>query len=369
MRMTLGVMGLVAVSGMALGQTNGSLLVTDSNNDRILQLNQDGTTTTLVDFTTLGFGNVRLAEFEFGPNGKWYVTSGANAGQLDAINAIFEIDNLFGTPTVRILDQGALTGGTTANPLQNPIAIEWDAQSQQLLTINNPGGPNVFVPEFNGVFGTTLAGQTTIRFQEPANAPTLPRPTYINGADMTRDRFSTDFFIAAVDGGVESRTRPPASVQSSVIWRYNTSNDTPEILVDLARVNTGLPEIISFVQGIAQGPGNTLFITDAVNNAVYRINLDSNGDFASIVQIVSGFDTFNPATGFAGGGDIVYNQFTGKLNFIGANDDEIWEVNTDGTGLRLLASGINARGLFVIPTPGVAAVAGLGALVATRRRR
>ena len=74
------------------------------------------------------------------------------------------------------------------------------------------------------------------------------------------------------------------------------------------------------------------------------------------------------ATGFDGAQDIVYNQYTGKLVFSDFVQQRIYQMNLDGSGLEVLAEGVNARGLTVVPAPGSLLALG-GCMLASYRRR
>ena len=145
---------------------------------------------------------------------------------------------------------------------------------------------------------------------------------------------------------------------------------TEELIVDLGNTAvTGLSEALGQPNSVETVPGlNAVFVTanDFVNDIgfIYRVDLDNQGDFAGITEVLSG--QFFP-------GDLTYNKFTGKFLFgdrrvsTGGN---IYEVNIDGTGLNSILNGFIPGGIdVVVPAPGSLALLGLGGLVAARRRR
>lgn len=338
---------LAAVAGStgAFAQAPGDILFTDEFTDSVNLINSPGVWTPLVTFND---PNVRLAQLT--SVGKtWYVANGPKPVQDPSTGGIFQIDDLFGSPSVSTLASG--------DPLQNPIGLRYSKQTKQLITVNHVDGA-INQPAFEGILAIDPSnGNVTKVFEEQGGGP----PTYKDGYRLTPDANSNDFFITCVNGGVYDGG-PGDMNKGSCIWRLsidpNSLQGTVSLLADLSGVTN---DPLTFVRGITSVPGsNDLYIGDGATQAIYRMTLDNNGDYSSISAI---------ATGLNDPWEIVYNPYTKKLVYGEQDISTISQMNLDGSNIELLAKGVGARGIAIVPTPGGAVLLSIAGLVGARRRR
>lgn len=324
---------LMVLAGTACAQNNGDIIFTDETLDAVRMIS-GGTVSTLYQFNT----DVRLAGIDR-VGSDFYVASGFPADPTDSY--IFKISDLFGAPTSSILDAGY--------PIQNPIGLKYDPFTNGLLTVNNPGyDPNID-PRFEGILSTTLGGVTSVVFVEPPLSD--PNPKYRAGADLTPDPFSNDFFVTSNNGGVDD---PGGFIDSeaSTLWRLNPTSGSMDLVADLSNTAWGT---LSHVRGITTLPDGDIVFTDRNSGGIFRMAPDGTG--LSLIAMAT-----TP-------GRIEYNPYTGALVFGEADLDQISQINVDGTGYTVLATGVEPRGLYIIPAPSAIALLGLGGLAAIRRRR
>jgi hypothetical protein len=334
-------LSLLAGAPGALGQAPGDILFTDEFTDSVNLINSPGVWTPLVTFDD---PDVRLAQITNRGN-RWYVANGPKAVQDPSTGSIVQIDDLFGSPIVSTLASG--------DPLQNPIGLKYDRVSKRLLAVNHIDG-DIDQPAFEGILSINPnTGGVTELFEESGGG----NPTYKDGYRLTADPNSDDFFVTAVNGGAFNGG-PGDMNLGSCIWRLDVGTGSVSLLADLSTVDGGP---LTFVRGITAVPGTSdLYIGDGSTQAIYRISLDGNGDFSSIAAI---------ATGLADPWEIIYNPYTNKLVYGEEDISTISQMNLDGSGIELLATGVGARGLAIVPTPGGAAILALAGLVGFRRRR
>ena len=333
---------LSALAGLATSASaafqNGDLIYTDALSNTV-NINSGGSNSNLYTFAG---SDVRLAGITRA-NGRWYINSGFASPSDPSEGAIFELKKLFGATQQSTL--------ASSDPILNPIGIAYHRASDRLLSVNNPGpGSNVN----EGILGTrTGDGNIILTYEED---PSQPRPRYQAGSRLVRDTSDANvFYVMSVNGG--ELDGPGNEGKGSAIFRLDVDgagNGTVSLVADLSFTSFGN---ITFVRGIATD-GQSFFFGDNQTNAIY--SLDVSGDLTTLQQIVTGVTRPN---------DIIYNPYTNKIIWSDNFDEAIYQVNTDGTGFETLATGVNARGLYVIPTPGAVTLLGLAGLAAVRRRR
>lgn len=348
MKMSIFAIALCGLAGGAVAQVDGTIVYTDEVTDAVYQLDGVNTSTQLISFAPDN-------EFRLGGllnvGGTFYVSNGPSVTSTTPSAEIRRLDNLFGGgATSTVLSSGA--------PLFNPIGLAWDATNGQILAANNPTAmpiPTGYVRGITGLNLTTLASDVIAEAVNPIQNGEFSRPIRL-AKEANRD----SFVIADGEGSLFNGP----NTQGSVLWRMSdvTSNSANiDVLVDLGDTSvTGLGVVLEEIRGVTS-VGNSLFITEAVStDAIYRVDLDVNGDFQSITQIASGFQAAQ---------EIVHNRYTDKLVFSDALAQRVYQMDLDGSNLEVLMEGVNARGIAIVPTPASAALLGLGGLVATRRRR
>lgn len=362
---------LLATTGVASAQftSPGDILFTTENGGSIRNISGFAPGGSLTLWTATEFADTELAGIDLGPNGNFYVADGRNPiPGPDIVNSgIIEVTDLFGTPSSSYITRG--------NPLQRPIGLKYDATTDRLLTISNPGTTNPpLAPRIDGIFSVSTDGSTVDSVFLESSADPLPR--FQAGTYLTPDPNSNDWWAASVNGGVDTGVSPnnPASTISRVRYNGGSNDYTVESspsTIDLSASATGAAVTYNNIRGIAALPGDNggtdLYFTDSGTNAVVLLELDAFDNLISLSEI---------ATGFAGISTMEYNPFTGQLVFV---DDDItddsmrvWSINLDGTGLTLLHDtepDQEIRGLYIIPAPGTMALLGLTGLAAVRRRR
>jgi MYXO-CTERM domain-containing protein len=342
------IVALVVASGAvsaAFGQAPGDIIFTDELSDTINHLTAPGVWTPLVTFND---PSVRLAQITNIGN-RWYVANGPRPVDDPSNASIFQIDNLFGVPSVSTLASG--------EPLQNPIGLKYHKATGQLITVQHVDSP-INQPKKEGIFAIDpSSGAITEVFAQQNGA----KPIYRDGYRLIADPNSDDFFVTCVNGGIFDGG-PGQFNKGSTIWRLsidpNTLEGTVSLLVDLSNV---LADPLTFVRGITAIPGTSdLYIGDGFTQGIYKVSLDGSGDFSTISQIAAGIQ--DPW-------EIVYNPYTNKLVYGEQDISTISQMNLDGSGIELLATGVGARGIAIVPTPGGVALLTLAGLVSIRRRR
>lgn len=184
----------------------------------------------------------------------------------------------------------------------------------------------------------------------------------------------TEWMYSGAEGEFIELTNVGTSAIDLTGWSYDDDSRIPGVL-DLSSagvVQAGqsilLVEATAAAFRAAWNLDSSIVIIDQYTNNLGRadeINIfDNNGD---LVDRLTFGDTVFPGT--------IRTQNTSGWTtpgFLGLNDVTGWFFSTLGDlqGSYFSANGdLGNPGVYVIPTPGAAALMGLGALVATRRRR
>jgi len=350
---------LALSAGAAFGGfSNGDIVFTDAPDDaiRVIRAGSNLLETLYVadpmDGPGIRFGDITRVD------GRFYVNSGVPDADAGIPGRLIRIDSLFGASPMAA---DLATGGF----LQNPIGIAFNRRSDQFLSINNTGQtPMQMAPDFDGIIGVSRAdGTQTFRFDEVAGLPGL---NYQAGNSIAQraDRANA-YLVTSINGGfISDNPGVGDDVETSIVYnvRVNASGDVSlNPFFDFKDTPFG---DLTFVRGVttAIGDDDTLdvYVTDRSTDAIYRIDTDADGNATGLSLILDGL--MNP-------GKIVYDRFTDTLVFGEIENDSISRVNLDGTGLTVLATGVDPRGFYIVPAPGAAALLGLGGLAAIRRRR
>ncbi len=357
LRMLTGTLVLVGLAGMAQARPNGDVIFALENqtgDDTIGVWDSGvGTTSTIATFAS----PVRLGGLLLAPDGNLYAADGPFLIQQDSTGRVMRIQNpLSGAPIIDNLSFG--------NTLSNPIGLAWHGATNGVVVGNNPGGdqfPNNRVDGF--IHLSTPGGTQTTLFAE-GSFPPVPRPGFTASSYLTDDpRGTGDFLVTAINGGAG----PAGDGEGSQIYRLTVNNDLSSslsLVVDLSNpAVTGLPAGLRFVAGITAKPGtNEVYVTDRTSSTIYKVLMNNDGTFNSIVPVISSGVPFAEV--------IVYDPFNNKL--VVDTTDGIKRLNLDGSGLETIvtfAPGTHARGLAIVPAPGSALGLGLLGVLAGRRRR
>ncbi|PHQ79757.1 MAG: hypothetical protein COB69_07290 [Phycisphaera sp.] len=380
---------MLAIAGTATtasAQGLGDILFTtnDTNggSDTIQLLDYSNLTpSTLVTFAPGPISTNRLlGGIAQGPTGEFYFANSPLPPQNPSTASIIQVDNMFnpGLRTVSTL--------VASDPVQNVEGMAYDSVTNNLLFANNPGSFQGLPLREEGILGVDLSNPTNISVVVAEPSFNDPRPRD-NAYNVVRsDRLRTgNFYIGAANGGIDDdpTLQPGQDREASVISRLVMNNPAdPTVvsytpLIDLSASITGLDRTLSLIRGIASADNGNLYIVEERTRSLYEIQLDSNGDYVSISKILDldvELDSAN--TGIRHQPySIIFNEFTGKLNYIERNidsgnfDGRIVEVNLDGTGRTVLLDNVDASSLFAVPAPSALALLGLGGLAASRRRR
>ncbi len=288
-------------------------------------------------------------------DGSWYINSDNVPVANPSVAQIFRLDNLFGATVENTV--------YSSNPLQRPIGLDYHRKSDTLIAINNPPMSQSLPVEFDGIIGVARDGSNAgFIYDEDVGGGT--NPSYRAGDRITKDPFDRDtFYVTAVNGGAGDNGTGGDTDRPSQIYRLNMNNDGTGSISLLVDFTSTTPGPLTFVRGITSAVGMDglvdLYVTDSFADAIYRVDLDANGDFADVTLIASLEDP----------GEIQYNKYNNKLIFGQIQADVVAQMNLDGTGYEVLVNGVSPRGIWIVPTPGGAALIGLAGLCALRRRR
>ncbi|MEM8756802.1 MAG: hypothetical protein AAGF47_03365 [Planctomycetota bacterium] len=371
MTRTMTALALAALAGTATAQAPGDLLFIssfqDATADEINLLSaSSGSVTNLVTFDPGTEDVERWGALTLGLNGEFFASNSPLPAQDPSTAEIVRIDGLLsGAPT--------LTNFSVSNPAQVVNGMAVDPFTGSLLVSNNPPSNPPVGTASEGLLAYDLANPSSNNLLVAADAAG-PTPRFqAFGGGLTPGSNQGEFFFGTLNGGVE--TDPNAvNGQASTIGRLtlndagDPTNNTADLIFDGSTAFTGLDEVLSQLRGIDQLPNGNLVVAELNTQTIYEIALDGNGDFAGITELYSQAGTDLAPQG------VIYNEFTGQLNFIERNRttglDEILAINLDGSGLEVLGSGLLRTGsLIAIPAPASAALLGLGGLAAARRRR
>lgn len=354
LRLIASALVVVGFAGMAQARPNGDVIFALEAIPGIDTLgvwnSGSGTTSTIATFAD----PVRLGGILLAPDGNLYVSDGPSPIQTNSTGRIMRVANpLSGAPVITDL--------TFGNTISNPIGLAWHPSTNGVIAANNPGGdqfPNNRVDGFIHV--STPGGVQTTLYNEGPFPP--PRPGFSASAYIANDpRGTGDYLVNAIEGGAG----PGGQGEGSQIYRMNVAANLTtslSLVVDLSNpAVTGLPGPLTVVNGITSRPGtNEVYVTSRTANAIYKVLLNNDGSFNSIVPFVT--------TGVPAVEVIVFDPFNNK--FVFDTSDGIKRVNLDGTGLETIVAGVHARGLAIVPAPSSMLGLGvLGALAARRRRR
>ncbi|MEL6496906.1 MAG: hypothetical protein AAF937_04595 [Planctomycetota bacterium] len=369
---------VLAFAGSASAQfAPGSLLFIsddrDGGADSVNALDYNSlSVTNLFNFAAGGQDVARHGGLAQGPDGEFYVGN-SPLPNLDPSTASLErLDGLFSGAPVQ-------STAVSAPSLQNTTGVIYDSFTDSLLVLNNPGSAFPVPREFEGLQSYDRATGAYDGLVVPEDFA-MPGIGAVGGGLVAAGSNPGEYFFGSINGGVGFDPTLPGdgSRTASVIARTqlndpaNPLDDTTEVLVDLTPADSGADEFLGLLRGLAVLPNGNIAFLEGNSSRIWEVVLDGNGDFDSLNIIFDG-------DGIAGddralGSGIIYNQFTDKLNYIENTDTlgvfNIVEINTDGTGRTILASGLtNVNSLVAIPAPASAALLGLGGLAAARRRR
>jgi hypothetical protein len=343
-------------AGSAAHAQFGDIIFTNELTDSIDYIADPGgsnTLSTLYTFTGVGadFRPGRIIQL---PGGD-YVVSNQPLPVLDPSTASLErVTDLFGVPSHATI--------ASSDPIQNPNSLVYRADTNQVLTVNNPGSAFNLPLRFEGILGVDPdTGVITEIFEyDPFDDP--PRPRYQAGGALGEDPFSDMYYNVSRNGGEYFTGQPGDENQGSQIYMFDAVAGTVDLAVDLSFVAA---DPITTVAGMVVLPGDNagwrdVFISDLETTTIYKLRFDDTNTFVDISTVLDGLT--NPS-------GLSYNPFLDKLVWASPTSEEVWQANLDGTGLEMIASGVLARGFEFIPAPSSVGLLGLGGILALRRRR
>ncbi|MEM7754243.1 MAG: hypothetical protein AAF297_01255 [Planctomycetota bacterium] len=303
----------------------------------------------------------RLLDLEIGPDHSLLIGSGPAPVGDPSLGRIIRVDDVFGANSVSTITQG--------DPVQNPTGLIYDPAADRIFAVNNPGSqPALPAPRiFETVLEIAPDGSSV---QDVLNQPNpIDFPAFNAGGDIELDPQNPgSYVVSAIEGGeFPYRTN---GQRGSALIRINPDGFgafDQEVIVDLSDTSeTGLSEAVGRTVGFAYSDDNTIFVSsfdfDDNTGTIYRVDLDNNGDFVSITDIMPGETVFAEY--------MEYNPFSDSIVFSSRFFPGVFEIGLDGSGLRNIYDGGFTRGLTVfVPTPATAALLAGAGLIGFRRRR
>lgn len=344
---------LAASAGAAAGLSTGDIVFVDGAGDRIMAATSSGVQT-LLTFDDPTGDQVRLGGIQR-VQGRFYVSSGFAFPTVPSQGRVYEIKRLFASPESSVIAQ--------SNPLENIGSMAHHRASGRLLIVNNTAQSAMQPIENDGVIGVRLTdGDVMISYDEDVGSTQAPR--YQAGADIVRDPFNPDrFYVSAINGGALQGAGDEN--KGSAIYQLDVDASGAATATLFHDFSFGSPfGPLTFVRGLDIALGNDglkdFYFTDRTTNAIYKADTDASGDIVSISMVMN--QLANP-------GSLIYNPWTDKLVFSTIDDQSLNQINTDGSGHEVLATGVNPRGYYIIPAPAASTLLAISALAAMRRRR
>lgn len=335
------------------GYNAGDIVFVDGANDAV-RIHSGGALHDLYTFDDPTGDQVRLGGIQR-VQGRFYVSSGFAFPMVPSQGRVHEIKRLFASPESSVIAQ--------SNPLENIGSMAHHRPSGRLLIINNTAQSQMQPIENDGVLGVrTTDGDVMISFDEDIGSTESPR--YQAGADIVADPFNKNrFYVTCVNGGALQGAGDDN--KGSAIYQLDvdpTGAATATLFHDFSFGSPFGP--LNFVRGIDIVIGDDglmdFYFTDRPTNAIYKADLDDTGDVVSISMVMN--QLANP-------GSLDYNPYTNKLVFSTIDDQSLNQINLDGTGFEVLATGVNPRGYYFVPAPAASTLLALSSLAAMRRRR
>lgn len=335
--------------------------------------------------------DVRLADISTGANGEFLLTHGQAIGfptgsppQTQGVGAVLRLQNIQGVASAVGVSSGGL--------INNPIGVAYDSTTNSAVMVLNPGTDNNLTPYSEGIVNANyLSGAQTQIFDELPGLAN-PRPRYQAAAYIQPDPrgLARTFLVGSQQGGLNAPVGNNAGGPQLYRLNYDATLTTSTMsrIVDFTNpAETGIAEdfvdgTLDFftnggILGIAVVPGSDSIYVAMRHYGIWKVNLTAAGAYDisnPMTQILDPFDLVSPGD-YALIGAMDYDPYANKLVFGLDNGNGVsnlaglWEVNLDGSGANRLVADVVVRGIDFIPAPGAAALLGLGALVAGRRRR
>jgi PKD repeat protein/uncharacterized protein YjiK len=218
-------------------------------------------------------------------------------------------------------DAAGITYLDSSNTL---LVADSEVNEMQIFT-----GDNLFEMTLHGVLSDTL---TTISFSdEPTGVTFNPSNGHLFFSDDTGTRS-----IYEMNPGADRLYDTPDDIITSIVTNDFGSND---------------PEGVTFASGLG-----ALFISDGVNEEVYRVTPGANGIFDGVPPAgddqVTSFDT--TGLGLLDPEGIAFNSDNGNLYVVGRPADTLFEVTTGGVLVQTIdvsaANAIKPAGLAYAPS-------------------
>lgn len=385
-RKTTLMMAAAGFAATASAQMPGDILFTTNDrfggSDTIQLLDYAGlSSSTLVTFGPAADNSHRLiGGIAEDSSGAFYFANSPTPTSNPSTANLYQVTNIF-NPGLRTVNNFF-----NSDPVQLVEGMAYDSVTNNVLMTNNPGSAETLPLRQEGILGINVANpvSVTVVVPEPSFFGPRPRSNAFNVINGDRLR-PGNFYVSAVNGGIEDDlTLPPsADREASLISRLvmNDPSDPTDVtfttVVDLSASLTGLPRTLSLVRGVASADDGDIYIAEERTRSLYHVDLDANGDFVSISNILdldAVLDSANTGVEYQPF-SVIYNEYTNKLNYIERNissgnfEGRIVEVNLDGTGRTVLLDNVDATTLYAVPAPATLALVGLGGLAAARRRR
>jgi hypothetical protein len=275
----------------------------------------------------------------------------------------------------------------TGGDLRNPNEAVFDAASNQMLYPNNNLNLQSTPDAVQAMLGVNVTTGAVQRIVEDSSSGAFDIPNFQQLGAITPDPSGAgNYLFASPNGGTINPLGNDPGFTGASLWRLNGTSApgaTASLVMDLASaaVISDIGKPLGFTITLEEIPGeNALLLADVgdaatgIGSAIYRVDLNPDGTFNQITTLIDQ----SSFPGLAQVGDVAFNPYTGKfvaasLTFGSVVGDFIFEFDTDGTGINVLANGVRG-GDFVfvsdnIPAPGAVTMLGVAGLLGLRRRR
>ncbi|MDH3675064.1 MAG: Ig-like domain-containing protein, partial [Anaerolineae bacterium] len=338
--------GLVELQGLAFDPTSGRLHAASPTEQKLYELTQSGQTVAYRDLSEFDLSNPQGMVFAASGDltddpsqlSLYLADSGLSGGQIVELSFAQPLQLITIAADIEATLVQTTATSLYASPSPDPAGVAYLNSTGTLLISDSEvneipalfQGANLFETTLAGtlIVTSTTTGWSPINSKEPTGAAYKSDPNLANARLFISDDNKKEVFVAAA--GADGR--------------YGTPDDSVNTF-DTSVFGSNDPEGIAY-----DSWQDVLYLSDGVNNEVYRVDPGSNGVFDGVDDQVTSFDVSSFVTDPEG---ITFDPNNGHLYIVG-DSAVIAEISNTGNLLRTIgiaaANALNAGGLAYAPS-------------------